>query len=103
MNLYEAIEILEGRRNAWLNLQQNIGVIGGRMKKYGPYGIKIMGLSFNGLKNSVEKMGGQFRLKKIKGRNVGTVKFGGYDFNVVHEPDASPGERELIVFSDGTL
>lgn len=103
MNLNEAIEtleLLEARRHSWAQFKTNLGDMGARFTKYGPYGIKVVNRGFGGLKQSIEKAGGRFKLKRDGKRQVGTLNYNGHDFNVSVSPDYS---GEEIVFSDGSL
>lgn len=107
MKLEEALETLdremnEGRRYAWRDLKQRMEKYGARLRKHGPFGVRVLDQSFAGLKKSIEQAGGRFRLKKIDGRDVGMIRYDGHDFNIVRDPKGMT-DGELIVVSDGTL
>lgn len=103
-NLNESIELAEARSDAFRDLKAVLSAQGGRLLKHGPHGVRVANRAWAGLRQAIEKAGGRFSLKKsADNREVGQVNFGGHQFNVVHEPDAYPGEGDLISFSDGAL
>lgn len=106
--LNESIKLLEARRDAFRELKKILKQKGGRLLGFGPYGVRVSGRAWLGLKQSIEKAGGRFELKpnphsKTKGAHFGHVDYDGHKFTVSHEPDALPGEGDLISFSDGSL
>lgn len=103
MHLNESIDLLEARREAFRDLKRVLSGRGGRLLRYGPFGVRVANRAWAGLKQSVEQAGGKFSLKRKGDNHVGHVEFGGHKFNVLHEPDAYPGEGDLISFSDGSI
>lgn len=101
INLVER-ELNEGRRHAWRDLKNKMETIGAKLRKHGPFGVRVLDQSWSGLKKSIENAGGRFSTKKIDGRDVGMVRYDGYDFNVVRDPKGM-SDGELIVVSDGTF
>lgn len=104
----ESIRLIEARRDAFRDLKTVLKARGGRLLRYGPYGVRVSGRAWAGLKASIEKAGGRFDLKphphsKAKGAHFGHVEIDGHKFTVSHEPNAIPGEGDLISFSDGSL
>jgi hypothetical protein len=101
--LTESINLLEARREAFRDLKTLLGAQGGKVLRYGPFGVRVANRAWDGVKRSIEQAGGRFSLKKRGKTTYGQVEFNGHKFNVAHEPDAYPGEGDLISFADGSL
>jgi hypothetical protein len=99
-------DLLEARRDAYREIKKIMGQDGGKLFKYGLYGVRVGNRAWAGLKKAIERAGGSFDLKAGSqggGQKVGHVTFNGHKFGVLYEPDAYPGEGDLISISDGDV
>ena len=106
MRLEEQLDLLEARRDAYSEIKKIMARDGGRLYKYGLYGVRVANRAWAGLRDSIERAGGKFTLKTSvhnKNMKIGHVVFNGHKFNVEYEPNARPGEGDHISISDGTL